>query len=106
MGTNSGSISLTKSQGVSPAASMTGSTGGSAAINTNNTIVTKKNMLAMKRVLTIAHQLGNNLCESWAIVLDTLDVIHTALVDSSTIVVENDASDAGRIISQCFDFNI
>eukprot|EP01127_Copromyxa_protea_P021534 TRINITY_DN7426_c0_g1_i1.p1 TRINITY_DN7426_c0_g1~~TRINITY_DN7426_c0_g1_i1.p1 ORF type:complete len:1518 (+),score=255.28 TRINITY_DN7426_c0_g1_i1:646-4554(+) len=59
----------------------------------NNTVVTKKNVLAMKRVLTIAHQLGNNLSESWAIVLDTLDVIHTTLVDTSSVVVDNDLSD-------------
>lgn len=64
----------------------------------SNTVVTKKNMLAMKRVLTIAHQLGNNLCDSWAIVLDTLDVINTTLADPSSIVVDNESTDIRKII--------
>jgi hypothetical protein len=83
------STHVVQSSPTSPSTSNLGAGGGS-----NYTVVTKKNMLAMKRVLTIAHQLGNNLCESWAIVLDTLDAINTTLVDTSTVVVENEITDA------------
>ena len=47
----------------------------------------------MKRVVTIAHQMGNDLCESWAIVLDTLDMINIAVTDPNTTLLDND----GRI---------
>lgn len=60
----------------------------------NQPYVTKKNLLAMKRMLYTAHEMGNSLQNSWSILLDSLDTMHSVLVDPQTVVIDNDVSES------------